>query len=104
MGFKLNEHDSFVANNMIYGKQCTIYWYFDNTKISYKDTTVVDKVISKIEDKVWKNDMHGEEHNFVGMDISVKENGTLQILMQEYMKESIAAFWRRDKERHEQAS
>ena len=50
-------------------------------------------MISTIEDRFSKMVVNREkEHNFIGMDISLKESGTLQILMQEYIKESIIAF------------
>ena len=29
-GFKLNEYDSYVANEVVNGKQCTITWYVDH--------------------------------------------------------------------------
>jgi hypothetical protein len=37
LGFKLNSYDPCVANKMVNGKQCTIAWYVDNTKISHAD-------------------------------------------------------------------
>jgi hypothetical protein len=41
MGFVLNPYDSCIANCMIKGKQCTIAWYVNNTKISHMDPVVV---------------------------------------------------------------
>jgi hypothetical protein len=38
-----------MANCHIDGKQCTIAWYVDNTKISHVDPNVVSSVIIKIE-------------------------------------------------------
>ena len=34
----------------------------------------------------------GKTHNFVGMDLDFKDNGTVEILMQEYIKECIVIF------------
>ena len=34
-------------------------------------------------------------HNFVGMDLEFKENGTVEILMKEYIKECIEVFGER---------
>ena len=48
MGFKVNRHDRCVANKIIDGKQCTICWYIDNTKISHMDPKVVDEVIKVV--------------------------------------------------------
>ena len=49
MGFEVNPYDMCVANAMIDGKQCTITWYVDDTKISHKDPKLVDNIIEKIE-------------------------------------------------------
>ena len=70
LGFVINEHDRCVSNCMIDGKQCTICWYVDDTKISHMDPKVVDQVISKIEEKFGKMIVtRGKAHNFVGMDL-----------------------------------
>ena len=34
----------------------------------------------------------GKEHTFVGIDIKLKEDGTLKILMKEYINENIIVF------------
>ena len=49
MGFELNPYDACVANKVIDGKQCTINWHVDNTKISHEDSKAVSHVIQKIE-------------------------------------------------------
>ena len=52
MGFKINEYDPCVANLKINGKQCTICWYVDDTKILHVDPRVVDHIIKKREDSL----------------------------------------------------
>ena len=82
-----------VWQKMIDGKQCAICWYVDDTKISHVDSKVVDQVIKKIETSFGKMTVtRGKTHNFVGMDLDFKDNGTLGILMQEYIKECIVVF------------
>ena len=82
-----------MANKTINGKQCTVCWYVDDTKISHVDPAVVDQVIKGIEERFRKMVVtRGKAHNFVGMDIELKPNGTLQILMQEYIKECFETF------------
>ena len=49
LGFKLNPYDPCVANKMVNGKQCTICWYVDDSKISHVDPKIVDWVIENIE-------------------------------------------------------
>ena len=64
-----------VANAIIDGKQCTICWYVDDNKISHMDPKVVAKIIEKIETKFGKmSQTHGDEHDFLGMNIKFKEN------------------------------
>ena len=96
MGFKINKYDRCVANKNINGKQCTICWYVDDTKISHVDPQVVDSVLGLIESKFGKMTVsRGKMHNFVGMDLEFKENGTVEILMKEYIKECIEVFGER---------
>jgi hypothetical protein len=92
MGFRLNPYNLWVANSEIDGKQCTIAWYVDDNKISHVDDTVVTNIIEKIEAKFGKMTVtRGKHHVFLGMDITFNDNnGTVTILMKEYLKEAIA--------------
>ena len=66
MGFKVNKYDRYVANKTIDGKQCTICWYMDDTKISHVDEQVVSEIISEIENRFGKMVVtRGKSHNFV---------------------------------------
>ena len=49
IGIKLNPYDPCVVNMMVKGKQCTLCWYVDDTKISHDESSVVDWVIEEIE-------------------------------------------------------
>ena len=54
---------------------------------------MVDSVILKIKNRFGKIKINrGKGHHFTGMDISLKENGALHILMKEYNKERIIDF------------
>ena len=92
MGFKLNPYNLCVANSQIKGKQCTVAWYVDDNKILHVDDTVVTDIIEKIEAKFGKMTVtRGKHHVFLGMDITFNDNnGTVTILMKEYLKEAIA--------------
>ena len=84
LGFKINKYDPCVANMMIGGKQYTICWYMDDTKISHHEPKVITEVISKIEEQFGKMVVtRGKKHNFVGMDVEFMDNGTVKILMKE---------------------
>ena len=90
MGFLLNPYDACVANKVIDGKQCTIVWHVDDTKISHEDSKAVSHVIEKIEDRFGEMTVtRGKEHVFLGMNISFHDDGTASIKMKDYIKEAI---------------
>jgi len=93
LGFRLNPYDPCVANMEINGKQCTICWYVDDTKISHEDPEVVTWVIKEIEKKFGKMSVvRGNEYIFVGMKFATLENGKLKITMDDYVEECIKGF------------
>jgi hypothetical protein len=93
MGFVLNPYDPCVANKVINGKQCTICWYVDDLKVSHMERDVVSDIIATIEKKYGKMTVtHGAKHMYVGMDIEFTGDGEVNILMINYLKESIEAF------------
>ena len=53
-GFELIPYDSYVMNNTVDGKQCTIFRYMDDLKISHLISKVVDGVISQLTAKYAK--------------------------------------------------
>ena len=92
-GFKLNKYDPCVANKMIDGKQCTICWYVDDSKISHVDPEVASKIIKMIDDKFGDTTIHrGKKHTFLKIDIEMKDGGTVKLLMDDYITECIKTF------------
>ena len=92
LGFELNPYDPCKANKMFDGKQCTIVWYVDDTKISHQDDNVVSSLIELIESKFGKMTVtRGGKHIFLGM-IDFHTNGTASIHMKEYITEAIHNF------------
>ena len=93
LGFELNPYDSCVANKIINGKQCTVGFWVDNNKTSYKDPAVVSDVIKKIESFFGKMvATRGREHDFLGAKLRFRDDRTVAISMVEQCKEGIAAF------------
>ena len=93
MGFTLNPYDSCIANKMINNKQCTVAWYVDDNKISHVDPDVVTNIILEIEKKFGKmTTTRGKSHNFLGMDIDFKPDGTVIICMKNYVQDAIDTF------------
>jgi hypothetical protein len=91
MGFALNPYDSCVANCTIEGKQCTIAWYVDDTKISHVNPEVVTSIIDQIEERFDKMTVtRGREHTFLGMKIRYTGEGTAIITMKQYLEEALA--------------
>ena len=75
---------------MVNGKQCTITWYVDDTKISHVESAVVASIINEIEKRFDKMTVtQGREHTFLGMKIRYTDEGTAQISMKEYLLEAM---------------
>lgn len=67
LGFVLNPYDPCVTKCQIKGKQCTIGWYVDDTKISHINPMVVTMIINKHESKFGKMIVvRGDKHVFKG--------------------------------------
>jgi hypothetical protein len=92
-GFKLNPYELCVGNKIINGKQCTIVWYVDDTKISHEDPDVVTEVILETEKKFDKMTVRREkDHVFLGMNFTFLPNQTVRINMRDYIQEAINNF------------
>ena len=93
IGFKINPYDPCVANKNTNGDQCTICWYVDDTKISHKDSKVVDSIISSIEDKFVKMTVtRGNKHTFIVVDIEFTKTGMVILSMEKYIEECIKTY------------
>jgi hypothetical protein len=91
MGFVLNPYDPCVANCDVNGKQCTIVWFVDDNKISHVESGVVTQMISLIEERFGKMTVtRGKQHTFLGMDFLLTDNGTVEITMNNYLREAIS--------------
>ena len=89
-GFDLNPYDPCIANKMIKGKQCTIAWYVDDTKISHIDPAVVTSIIKLLENSFDKMTItRGRNHTFLGLDITFTDQGTAEINMRKYLQDAI---------------
>ena len=85
MGFVLNPYDPCIAHKTINGKQCTIAWYVDDTKISHVKSDVVTHIIGEIEKRFDKMTVTcGREHTFLGTKNRYTDEGTAQVSMKDY--------------------
>jgi predicted amino acid-binding ACT domain protein len=88
MIFELNPYEPCMANCMIEGKQCTIVWYVDDSKISHVDPNDVTRVIEQIKVVIGKMTVAREkEHTFLGMHVHFKEDKGI-ISMKSYLAEA----------------
>ena len=83
-GFETNPYDRCVANKTINGKQCTIIWYVEDNKISHEDPMVVSNVIKLVKEHFGELTVtRGNKHRFLGMNITVNKNKSIEIEMKE---------------------
>ena len=93
MGFEINPYDRCVANKMINGKQCTIVWYVDDNKLSHEDPNVVTEVLEEIKKHFGDITIsRGKNHDFLGMNITLRDDGKFEIEMKKQVQEAIDKF------------
>ena len=93
-GFRLNPYDSGVANKILPdGTQITICCYVDDLKISCVNKDAVMEIIENLEDRygVMRKSL-GDKHNYLGMDVEFRKNGTVKILMQGHLENAVEDF------------
>ena len=67
---------------MINGKQCTIGWYVEDSKISHTETKVVDELLEVFKEKFgYLTVTRGNAHDFLGMSLTVTKNKQVEICM-----------------------
>ena len=93
-GFELNPYDTWVANKMIKGNQCTILWHIDDLKISHVDADVVTEVIGLLESEFGKEThltkSRGKVHEYLGMIIDYSIPGKVMFTMIDYIKSMLS--------------
>ena len=93
MGFVLNPYDKCVANKMVDGKQCTVLWYVDDVQVSHVDRSVVENVITNLEQEFGNvNPTYGNEQEYLGMKLSVDADRKLHIDMRDQVSEILQDF------------
>ena len=93
MGFELNPYDMCVANKVINEKQCTIGYYVDDNIATHVEEEVLSDIIDVVKSEVGAITVsRGNTHNFLGMDITFNDDGTLSIRMTEYIADTLREF------------
>jgi hypothetical protein len=81
----LNPYNTCVTNKEVNGSRYTLIWYVDDTRISHADEVVLSEVVCAIVIVT-----RGKVHNFLGMDIQFNDNGTADVKMKTYIKDTIS--------------
>ena len=90
-GFVANPYDSCVMNKEIGGRQCTIGWHVDDSKISHVDAAVVDDMIAELEGRFRQEApltvTRGTKHEYLGMQIDFSQVGKVILTMEPYIEQ-----------------
>jgi hypothetical protein len=94
-GFKINPYDPCVANKMTEsGKQLTMIWHVDDLMASCEEDFELMKFSCYLA-RIYgpKLTMHtGRTHNYLGVDMEFRKDGTLGVSMISYLKSVIKEF------------
>jgi hypothetical protein len=86
LGYEENPYDSCVVNKMINGKQCTVCWYVDDVKAPHVEESVVEDLISKMQEEYGKEApltvSRGKVLEYLGMKIDYNNTGKVVFSMQ----------------------
>ena len=96
VGFIFNPYNPCVCNRMIWGKQQTVCFHFDNLMSSHVNEKVNDNFL------LWLNKKYGSHgevkanrgkvHNYLGMKFDYSEKGKVGIDISDYMKHMVEEF------------
>jgi Reverse transcriptase (RNA-dependent DNA polymerase) len=90
LGYEENPYDYCVVNKMINGKQCTVCWYVDDVKASHVEESVVEDLISKMQEEYGKEApltvSRGKVLEYLGMKIDYSNTGKVVFSMRDYVK------------------
>jgi hypothetical protein len=85
LGYEENPYDSCVVNKMVNGKQCTVCWYVDDVKASHVEESVVEDLISKMQEEYGKEApltvSRGKVLEYLGMKIDYSNTGKVVFSM-----------------------
>ena len=93
IGFRVNVHDTCVANNMICNKQMTITWHVYDLKVYHDDRDIVGAFVK------WTKETYGDDtklkpsrekiHDHLAMTLDYTTSGKVKFCMKEYIDKII---------------
>ena len=95
LDFKFNSYDPCIANRERNGAQHTIRFHVDDILSSHRDSRVNDKFLEELNHFYGKlkpcTSKRGKEHEFLGMTLRYKVDGTLDVVMDDHVEDFIAS-------------
>jgi hypothetical protein len=89
-GFTPNPYDPCVMNKNVNGKQLTVAWHVDDSKVSHVQSLVVNHFIADTDGKFGKetplNQSRGKVHDYLGMMLDFSNPGEVTVTMIDYLK------------------
>ena len=71
------------------------FWYVDDNKVSHEDPEVVTKIIDLTKTHFGNlKVMRGNEHRFLGMNITINKKNSIEIEMKDQLQETIDMFFK----------
>ena len=93
LNFKFNEYDPCIANRQVFGTQHTIRFHVDDILSSHSNPKVNDQFLDELNRLYGRlkpcTSKRGDEHEFLGMTLKYKRNGTLEIRMDSHINDFI---------------
>jgi len=94
--FVFNPYDPCVANRIVYGTQHTLRFHVDDILSSHARAKVNTNFANWLNKKYGKHGevkiCRGKKHEYLGMILNFKDDGGLEIDMQDYVKKMVDAF------------
>ena len=89
-GFTPNRYDSCVVNKMVDGRQLTVAWHVDDSKISHEKEEALDEFIGMMENEFGQDTpltiLHGPIQQYLEMTLDFSEKGRVVVKMDDYVK------------------
>ena len=96
IGFEFNPYDACVGNRIINGSQHTVRFHVDDLMSSHVDSKVNDEFAKWLNNKYGEygeiTSTRGKVHEYLGMKIIFKDDGSVEIDMKDYVNEMLQEF------------
>jgi hypothetical protein len=93
--FIINAYHECTFNKMVNGKQLTVQFHVDDSKISHMDESVIKNMVKDLngvfgQDGTLLEASYGKIHEYLGMTIDYSEENVVKFTMYDYLKDILA--------------